>query len=201
MNSAVPIFPYRNNIENVIKWSKEQKIITKLLLAMVFTCLTGILAQMRIYLPWTPVPITLQTIAVFGSGLILGPVFGSLSQILYLLFGILGVNWFANYSGGVNTIVGPTGGYLVGFIIASLITGLIREKLVQNNSKRIIVFAVLISINFTLVYGLGLIQLSLWYWLIQGQILPIGQLLLKGFVPFIIGDLLKILGVTIYIKY
>ena len=201
MNSAVPIFPYRNNIENVIKWSKEQKIITKLLLAMVFTCLTGILAQMRIYLPWTPVPITLQTIAVFGSGLILGPVFGSLSQILYLLFGILGVNWFANYSGGVNTIVGPTGGYLVGFIIASLITGLIREKLVQKDSKRIIVFAVLIGINFTLVYGLGLIQLSLWYWLIQGQILPIGQLLLKGFVPFIIGDLLKILGVTIYIKY
>lgn len=201
MNSTVPIFPFRNNIENVITWSKDRKLITKFVLSIAFACITGILAQMRFYLPWTPVPVTLQTIAVIGSGLILGPIFGCLSQLLYLLLGILGVNWFTNYSGGVNTIVGPTGGYLVGFIIASLITGLIREKLVQKDSKRIIVFAVLIGINFTLVYGLGLIQLSLWYWLIQGQILPIGQLLLKGFVPFIIGDLLKILGVTIYIKY
>ncbi|MHA1125590.1 MAG: biotin transporter BioY [Candidatus Heimdallarchaeota archaeon] len=201
MNTTKPIFPYQNNFENLIKWSKEQKLIIKFALSIVFACLTGILAQMRFYLPWTPVPVTLQTIAVFGSGLILGPIFGGFSQLLYLLLGIVGVNWFANYNGGINAIVGPTGGYLIGFVIASLIAGVIREKLVQKESKRIVVFIALIGINFIVIYGLGIIQLSLWYWVAQEQVIPIGQLLLKGFVPFIIGDVLKLLGITIYMKY
>ncbi|MHA1441397.1 MAG: biotin transporter BioY [Candidatus Heimdallarchaeota archaeon] len=83
----------------------------------------------------------------------------------------------------------------------TLITGIIREKLIQKESKRIVVFIALIGINFIVIYGLGIIQLSLWYWITQGQLMTFGQLLLKGLVPFLVGDLLKITGITLYAKY
>ena len=169
------IIPNQNALVKIMDWSNKQKIITKLLLTITFACLTGLFAQMRIYLPWTPIPITLQTLAVFVSGIMLGPIFGGLSQILYLLLGFYVIDWFANNTGGIETILGPTSGYLVGFVVASLITGIIREKLVKRERKTIVVFGILLVINFIVIYGLGVVQLSLWYLMIKGQSITFTQ--------------------------
>jgi len=74
-------------------------------------CLTGILAQARIYLPWTPVPITGQTIAVILAGILLGKCWGSISMAIYGIMGIAGIPWLSGATSGW----GPTSGYLLGF--------------------------------------------------------------------------------------
>lgn len=84
------------------------------LLPVLFAVLTGIFAQIRVYLPFTPVPVTGQVFGVLLSGVLLGNL-GAVSQLLYVLLGTLGVPWF------VLGPVGPTGGYLVGFVLAPVI--------------------------------------------------------------------------------
>ena len=192
--------PTRTTLKYVINWRKDQTVLLKVVLALVLACLTGIFAQLKFFLPWTPIPVTLQSVTVLSSGILLGPIFGGLSQAIYLLFGILGVNWFANRSGGIEAILGPTGGYLVGFIIASFIVGLFSERIFEKNNAGIILFMTLLLVNFTVIYGIGLIQLFIWYKITQGTILSLGVLLLKGAFPFIIGDLIKIVGITMVVS-
>lgn len=93
-----------------------------LTLSFLFAIITGLFAQLRFYLPFTPVPFTGQVFAVLLSGLVLGGGAGSLSQLLYVLLGLAGVPWF---------VVGPfslTGGYLVGFVVAPLVMGTLRYR-------------------------------------------------------------------------
>jgi len=83
--------------------------------------ITGIFAQIRIVLPWTPVPITGQVLAVLLSGIFLGNLYGGLSMALYLILGFAGIPWFSGGTSGF--FIGPTTGYLIGFIPAALFIG------------------------------------------------------------------------------
>ena len=98
---------------------------THAILACVFAALIGVGAFVSIPLPFTPVPIGLQTLFVLLTGLVLGPLWGASAVALYLLIGILGLPVFAAGTGGLAHIAGPTGGYLVGFLPAAVVTGLI----------------------------------------------------------------------------
>ena len=89
----------------------------------------GLLAQASIPIPFSPVPITGQTIGVVLVGSLLGSKLGALSIILYLMEGSLGLPVFANMSAGAHILIGPTGGYLWGFIIAAFIMGYFKEKI------------------------------------------------------------------------
>ena len=102
----------------VFKWSRSLTIAKKIAFALTLACATGLSAQVRIPLPFTPVPITMQTFLVLISGVILGRRWGGLSQIMYVGVGVLGIPWFAGSS-----IFGPTGGYLIGFILAAFFLG------------------------------------------------------------------------------
>ena len=81
---------YRYTRYNFFKWRYELNVAHKVVLAISFACLTGLMAQMRIYLPFTPVPITGQVLAVLLAGVLLGKRYGGLSQVFYVGIGAAG---------------------------------------------------------------------------------------------------------------
>ena len=156
-------------------------------------CFTGIMAQIIIPLPWTPVPITAQTFAVLCSGLFLGKKYGCLSQILYIVLGVAFIPWFGGMTGGLDIFLGSTFGFFIGFVIASYFIGAITEKYAE--ARNFTKMAVVIGIaNFALIYIPGLAGLALWYSLTTGATLSVADLLMMGLVPFIAGDIVKVLG-------
>ncbi|MDO5811287.1 MAG: biotin transporter BioY, partial [Methanobrevibacter sp.] len=109
------------------------------------------MAQIIIPLPWTPVPITAQTFAVLCSGLFLGKKYGCLSQIFYVILGVAFIPWFGGMTGGLEILLGSTGGFLIGFIIASYFIGYITEK--YANARNFTRMTAVIGIaNFALIY-------------------------------------------------
>ncbi len=184
---------YYSTRKNVFERIQDASTATKLLMSFMMACFTGLMAQIIIPLPWTPVPITAQTFAVLCSGLLLGKKYGCLSQILYIVLGIAFIPWFGGMTGGLETVLGSTCGFFIGFIIASYFIGAITEKYAKaRNFTRM---AVVIGIaNFALIYIPGLAGLALWYSLTQGASIGLVDLLMMGLVPFIAGDIVKILG-------
>ena len=185
------IFAHLNDYwRNYLLWRSSTSIANKFLLALTMSAITGIFAQIKIYLPWTPVPITLQTYAVFLSPLLLGLWWGVFSQIVYVVLGVLGTPWFAGWKGGFMYIFAPTTGYLIGFIFAALLFGYIVEKTTIMN-RLLGRMGSYFTINFVGIYVPGLLILWIWYLKI-GISLSLVELLKKGFLPFIIGDLSKL---------
>lgn len=184
---------YYSTRKNIFEKIQESSTVTKVIMSFMMACITGLMAQIIIPLPWTPVPITTQTFAVLCSGLFLGRKYGCLSQVLYIALGVAFVPWFGEMTGGINVLLGSTGGYFLGFVIASYFVGAIAEKYndARNFTKMVAVIGVA---NFALIYIPGLIGLAVWSYFAQGSILSITDLLLMGLVPFIFGDLVKIIG-------
>ncbi len=157
--------------------------IKNILLAFLGSIVIAISAQITIPLPFTLVPITGQTFAVLSIGMVLGARYGALSLIMYLGEGIIGIPVFAGFKSGIATILGPTGGYLIGFVLAAYIVGLLSEK---GWDRSFIKTCVAMLIGNIVIYIPGLIQLGI----ILGWDKPIFAL---GFTPFIIGDIIKML--------
>ena len=184
---------YYSTRKSVFERIQDASTATKVLMSLLMACLTGIMAQIIIPFPWTPVPITAQTFAVLCSGLFLGKKYGCLSQILYIVLGVAFIPWFGGMTGGLDVLLGSTGGFLIGFVIASYFIGLITEKYADaRNFKKMA--AVIGIANFALIYIPGLAGLALWFYLTQGTALGVVDLLMMGLVPFIAGDIVKILG-------
>jgi biotin transport system substrate-specific component len=165
----------------------------KAALALGFAALTGVAAQVRIPLPFTPVPITLQTFAVLLTGVALGARWGGASQTAYVGLGAAGVPWFAGASAGLGTILGPTGGYIVGFVFAAALVGYLVDRHVEARSLPALLGLFLVA-NFVVIYGFGLPWLYGWLTLVTGSPLTVTELLTMGLFPFVLGDLVKILG-------
>ncbi|MCX5667066.1 MAG: biotin transporter BioY, partial [Candidatus Omnitrophica bacterium] len=100
-----------------------------------FIIATTLGAYIRIPVPGTPIPITLQTFFVVLSGAVLGSRLGLFSQAGYILLGAMGLPVFQGYAFGMAHILGPTGGYLIGFMAASFLVGKILEKESRNLFK------------------------------------------------------------------
>lgn len=184
---------YYSTRKDVFERIQDASTATKLLMSLMMACFTGIMAQIIIPLPWTPVPITAQTFAVLCSGLFLGRKYGCLSQILYVVLGVAFIPWFGGMTGGLEALLGSTGGFFIGFIIASYFIGLITEKYASARNFRKMLITITIA-NFALIYIPGLAGLALWYNITQGASIGIINLLMMGLVPFILGDIVKILG-------
>src|SRR3989338_1336836 len=106
----------------------EKSQIRGMVFAALFAALTGAVAWFKIPLPFTPVPITLQTLMVLLSGAMLGPYYGALAMILYILVGALGLPVFAGGGSGIGALLGPSGGYLFSYFIAAFVVGKMLEK-------------------------------------------------------------------------
>ena len=184
---------YYTTRKDVFNRIQDANTTTKILMSLLMACFTGLMAQILIPLPWTPVPITAQTFAVLCSGLFLGKKYGCLSQILYVVLGVAFIPWFGGMTGGLEVLLGSTGGFFIGFIIASYFIGLITEKYASARNFRKMLIIITIA-NFALIYIPGLAGLALWYNITQGASIGIINLLMMGLVPFILGDIVKILG-------
>jgi biotin transport system substrate-specific component len=174
----------------VFRWRCELSVAKKLALAIGFAGLTGLLAQMRIMLPWSPVPVTGQTFAVLLAGVLMGKQWGGISLAIYAGLGAAGLPWFSSWSGGMGHLAGPTGGYIIGFILAALFLGYFTDTYIRSRSF-LSMLALMFFANFVLIYGPGLFQLGLWLRLVQGEPVAFTTLLSMGAVPFIAGDITK----------
>jgi biotin transport system substrate-specific component len=165
-------------------WAKR-KTLVRVTLTALFAALIAAGTFIAIPLPFSPVPIVLQNFFALLGGLILGPILGSAAVGLYLLAGALGAPVFAGASGGFVHIIGPTGGFLIGYFLAALIGGLIAGA--PHIEKKTPLWRIIIAViaGLLLVYVPGVIRLK--YAL--GS--PWGTALTAGFLPFIAGDLVK----------
>ena len=189
----VNIDSYYQKREDIFNRTHNASNVEKLAMAFLMACFTGLMAQIIIPLPWTPVPVTGQTFAVLVAGLFLGKRFGVLSQIIYILGGIIGISWFGGMTSGLSTVLGSTCGYFIGFIIAAAFIGHISEKYAQSRKFKKMSILMLIA-NFGCIYIPGLIGLGLWMYFTQGAFPDIIALIIMGLAPFVIGDLFKVLG-------
>jgi biotin transport system substrate-specific component len=178
---------------NAFRWRCGLNAAQKLALALAIAAATGLMAQVRIPLPWTPVPITGQTFAVVLAGVLLGQWWGGISMALYAGLGVLGVPWFTGWAGGLGHLAGPTGGYIIGFILAAMLMGYFTDRYIRSRSF-VSMFGLMLFANFVLIYLPGLLQLNLWLNLVQGQTTSIYETLSLGFFPFIIGDVIKLVA-------
>lgn len=186
-------------ISLALKQTREVSLANKVILALGMAALTGILAQVRLFLPWTPVPVTCQTFSVLLAGIILGSHWGGISQILYVALGVAGIPWFNNATGGYSVIMGPTGGYLLGFILAALFIGYVFDNYKWSKGFYQIL-GIMVFANFILIYLPGMAQLSIWLYLFKGTSLNLVQLAYAGVMPFIAGDMIKIISAALIAK-
>ncbi len=159
--------------------NKTLAVAKDVVLVLGFAFLAGLSAKLKIEIG--AVPITMQTFAVLLSGALLGRNRGALSQLTYLMMGLAGFPWFSR-GGGVQYILSPTFGYLIGFVLAAYFVGYLSEKGFDRNIKTAILAMLFGSI---LLYIPGLLWLA--------KFTGLGKVLAVGLYPFLIGDLLKII--------
>lgn len=175
----------------------------------VFTALIICGAYISIPLSFTPVPVILQNLFVLLCGLLLGVWWGGASILLYLVLGAIGLPVFAGGGGGLAHLLGPTGGYLIGFLVSVITVGLIssipaRTKRSAHNatpSLRRRYVGNRYSLLFDVIaVGAGSISVYLLGipWLMYTATLNLATALSVGLFPFLLGDVLKaILAVSI----
>lgn len=127
MTMSVVLGRFREARSRLFFASRSLSLEHRVALAVGMCFLTALLAKVRFYLPSTPVPVTGQVLAVLLSGVLLGHGFGALSQVLYLGLGVLGIPWFASAQA---LRLGPTGGYLFGFVAAAAMIGWVTDRCV-----------------------------------------------------------------------
>lgn len=138
-------------------------------------------AQVALPLPFSPVPVTLQTVAVVLVGAALGPRLGALAILTYLAEGSAGLPFFAGGTSGPAVLLGPTGGYLVGFVVSAFLAGLLIER----------GWWPLLAFGFAgaVVYACGLPWLALFVGAERAPAL--------GLLPFLPGDLVKTVAASL----
>lgn len=154
--------------------------ITQIALVAGGAAFVGIAAQIAIPLPFTPVPLTLQTFAVLLVGASLGSLRGVLSMVVYLIVGMVGVPWF---SGGTSGFSNASFGYILGFILAAFIVGRLAERGASTTALR---SAGLMVVGNLAIYAVGVT------WLKFAIDVNWATALSLGVVPFLIGDAVKI---------
>lgn len=164
-----------------------QTIPGKITLGLAATLVVAAAAHVSIPLWFTPVPLTLQPLAVLGVGLTLGPVAGFLTMLAYLAEGALGLPVFSPGLGGVAQIVGPTGGYLMAYPFVAFIAGAVTRAL-QSRTSRFVAAAIGCTAAVTLLFTCGA------GWLMNYTHLNLQQAWLEGVVPFLPGEAIKIVA-------
>ena len=152
------------------------------ILVLSLTGFTALAAQISIPLPFTPVPLTLQTFAVLAGAAALGAERAVLAQVLYLTLAVAGAPVLAGGTSGREVVVGATGGYLIGFVLASYVVGRIASNGATTKSATT---ALAFVAGSAVIYSLG----APWLAFSTGN--TITWAIINGVVPFLIGDLIK----------
>lgn len=159
-----------------------------MMLCALFAALSAVLSQISI--PIGPVPITLTHASIFIAAGLLGAKYGAVSQIVYVFMGAVGVPVFSGYSGGIGKILGPTGGFIIGYIVCAFVTGLIIDRF--GTSVKILIPAMYCGWVVTYAFGVP------WYMHVTHTGLP--EALLTCVVPFLPGDVAKTIFSSVLIN-
>ena len=162
----------------------NQKIRTKqMVLIALMTAVTCVLGPLSIPLPFSPVPISLTNFAIFLAIFVLGMKSGTISFIIYLLLGAIGVPVFSSFRGGLQVLAGPTGGYLIGFIFLALIMGFALDHF----DRKLVPTIIGMIIGMAVCYAFGTV------WLAKLLSLSFKEGLMMGVIPYLPGDAAKII--------
>ena len=166
---------------------KKRMDIYTLTLISLMAALICALGPFTIPLPFSPIPLSLTHLPVFLSLYLLGWRSGTISYLIYLLIGLIGMPVFSGFAGGLGKLAGPTGGYLLGFIFMTVISGMIIEK----TNGRFLPSIIGMAFGNIIVYlfGTGWLCLQMNLGLKEGFVL--------GVIPYIPGDLLKIIAAAL----
>lgn len=168
----------------------------KLVLTGIFAAVVAVCSWISIPLPFTQVPVNLAILGVLLAGGLLGSKYGTLSLIIYILLGAVGVPVFAGFGAGLGTLVGPTGGYIVGYVLCAAVAGLgasssAASKISKHPSLRLAAF---MALGVAACYTFG----TIWYVLLMKTSLWVG--LISCVFPFIPLDAIKIAGALFLVK-
>ncbi len=151
-----------------------------------FTAITIVLSIVKIPLLITPIPITLQVLAVGVTGAVLGAKMGFLSMVIYTLLGLIGLPVFSGFTAGPGVLFGITGGYIFGFIAAAFVIGLIVDNVTTiNRWLQYIIMLFSMLIGLIIIYAFGVIQM-----MIIAK-LDMNTAIVSGVLPFIVPDIIK----------
>jgi biotin transport system substrate-specific component len=172
-------------MEKTARPSANRKAALRITLAALFAALTAAGTFVAVPLPFSPVPVALQNLFAVLAGLCLGPFLGGLSTALYLAAGILGAPVFAGASGGIARLLGPTGGYLLGYLAAAFLAGLVAGRPRADKHSPFWRLLLAAALGLISVYVPGLLRFK--------QIMGLGwpQVFVGGFLPFLPGDAAK----------
>ncbi|MGA2763139.1 MAG: biotin transporter BioY [Spirochaetia bacterium] len=148
-----------------------------------FSLVVAVTAQISIPLPFTPVPVTLQTLAVVLTGALLGSRRGTLAILLYLAEGFAGLPVFSLGRAGFIHLFGPTGGYLVGFIAAAWLTGFLVERRVAAKLPGALL-VIILGLLVPYIPGVAWLGISA---------VGFPKAFVLGFLPFLVGDGIKVI--------
>ncbi len=157
----------------------------QLTLTAVMAAVICVLGPISMAIPISPVPISLASMAVYLAVTVLGMKLGTLSCLIYLLLGLVGVPVFSGGSAGAAKLFGPTGGYLVGYLFLALIAGAFVGRYTENKWKSIAFAALGMVLGTMVLYALGTA------WLAYSAGMDFQAALWAGVIPFIPGDLVK----------
>lgn len=160
------------------RWLDQLAGVKKAGLALLLAAVMGLAAQIRIPLPFTPVPLTGQVLVVLLSGIVLRGYYGGLSMAFYLILGFAGIPWFTGWTAG--NFLGPTTGYLIGFIPAALFIGRTFVR-----SRRLVSQIGLMMIAVLIIYFFGALHFAF------VMKTSLGRTLVMAVLPFIPLDLVK----------
>ena len=151
-----------------------------------FAAILAVLSPLSIPLPFTPVPLSLGTFAVYLAAAAGGVRWGTLSVAVYLLLGAVGIPVFAGYSGCLQVLVGPTGGYLIGYLPLAFLVGLLTDHFPERKS----IYPLSMIAGTFFCYAIGT------WWLARQASLSLPGALAAGVLPFLPGDGVKILAAS-----
>lgn len=158
-----------------------------LTLISLMTAVTCILGPLSIVIPISPVPISFTNLAIYFSAIILGRKKGTISYIVYLMIGFIGIPVFSGFTSGPAKLLGPTGGYLIGFIFMALIAGFFVDRFPSKTFIHIT--GMVLGTIITYILGTG--------WLAYQANMTFKAALFAGVIPYIPGDIVKIIIATI----
>lgn len=145
----------------------------------------ALVAQLAFYLPFTPVPVTGLTFGVIVTGAAMGLVRGLLATALYVVAGVAGLPVYADASYGIEVLLGVTGGYLVGSVLAAALTGFLAEKAWD---RKVVSAVPAMLLGELVIFTVGVA------WLMVVLDVGLGQGLALGLVPFILGEVVKLVA-------
>ena len=180
MNTLAPTI-YTRTFPRTASWLRD------VILIVLGALFVAALAQVEIPLPFTPVPITGQTFGVLLVGAALGSKRGAAALASYLALGIVGLPFFAGGAHGLGVVVGATGGYLIGFVIAAYLIGVLADRGLERSVRTSLLPFV---VGTLIIYVCGVA----WLAVMLGNL---SKALAAGLLPFLIGDALKLVAASL----